>query len=180
MGYIFEELVRKFSESYDEQRAAGMKVPDIALLKEVASACTDCNEPMNDYEFFSHLKKKKVKIAQGKVAMMRNFYGKRNPAMSEAYVKPTDKSSGFAPDSELKDSEIIPWKTDCDEFLEDNVRPYAPDFWYDESETKIGYEIPFTREFYHYTSPRPAAEIFEHFRLLGEREQELMTKILGK
>ena len=180
MGYIFEELVRKFSESYDEQRAAGMKVPDIALLKEVASACTDCNEPMNDYEFFSHLKKEKVKIAQGKVAMIRNFYGKRNPSMPEAYVKPTDKSSGFAPNPELKDSEIIPWKTNPDDFLEANVRPYAPDFWYDESETKIGYEIPFTREFYRYTAPRPATEIFEHFRALGEREQELMTKILGK
>lgn len=165
---------------FDEDRAKGMKTPDVALLKEIAEACTNCAETMNDFEFFSHLKKEKVKVAQGKVAMIRNFYGKRNPSMPEAYVKPTDKSSGFAPDSELKDSEIIPWKTNPDDFLEENVRPYAPDFWYDESETKIGYEIPFTREFYRYTVPRPAAEIFEHFRALGEREQELMTKILGK
>lgn len=165
---------------FDEDRAKGMKTPDIALLKEIAEACTNCAEPMSDFEFFSHLKKEKVKIAQGKVAMIRNFYGKHNLSMPEAYVKPTDKSSGFAPDSELKDSEIIPWKTDPDEFLEANVRPYAPDFWYDDSETKIGYEIPFTREFYRYTVPRPAAEIFEHFRALGEREQELMAKILGK
>jgi len=165
---------------FDEDRAKGMKTPDVALLKEVAEACTNSTEPMSDFEFFSHLKKEKVKIAQGKVAMIRNFYGKRNPSMPEAYVKPTDKSSGFAPDSELKDSEIIPWKTNPEAFLEANVRPYAPDFWYDESETKIGYEIPFTREFYRYTAPRPAAEIFEHFRVLGEREQELMTKILGK
>lgn len=165
---------------FDEDRAKGMKTPDVALLKEVAEACTNCTEPMSDFEFFSHLKKEKVKIAQGKVAMIRNFYGKRNPSMPEAYVKPTDKSSGFAPDSELKDSEIIPWKTNPEAFLEANVRPYAPDFWYDESETKIGYEIPFTREFYRYTAPHPAAEIFEHFRALGEREQELMTKILGK
>lgn len=165
---------------FDEDRAKGMKTPDVALLREIAEACTDCAEPMSDFEFFSHLKKEKVKVAQGKVAMIRNFYGKRNPAVPEAYVKPTDKSSGFAPDAELKDSEIIPWKTNPDDFLEENVRPYAPDFWYDESETKIGYEIPFTREFYRYTAPRPAAEIFEHFRALGEREQQLMTKILGK
>lgn len=165
---------------FEEDRAKGMKTPDIALLKEIAEACTNCAEPMSDFEFFSHLKKEKVKIAQSKVAMIRNFYGKRNPSMPEAYVKPTDKSSGFAPDPELKDSEIIPWKTDPNEFLESNVRPYAPDFWYDDSETKIGYEIPFTREFYRYTAPRPAVEIFEHFRALGEREQELMTKILGK
>lgn len=165
---------------FDKERAKGMKTPDIALLKEVAAAFADCSQPMSDFEFFSHLKKEKVKIAQGKVAMIRNFYGKRNPDMPEAYVKPTDKTSGYAPDSELKDSEIIPWKTDPDEFLKANVRPYAPDFWYYASETKIGYEIPFTREFYRYKAPRPAAEIFEHFRALGEREQELMTKILGK
>ena len=164
---------------FDEERAKGMKPADVALLKEIAEACADCECSMNDFEFFTHLKKR-VKVAQGKVAMIRNFYGKRNPEMPEAYVKPTDKTSGFASDPELKDSEIIAWKTDPDEFLEANVRPYAPDFWYDRNETKIGYEIPFTREFYRYTAPRPAAEIFAHLRTLGEREQELMTKILGK
>lgn len=165
---------------FDEERAKGMKAPDVALLKEIATACADCHEPMSDYDLFSHLKGKKVKVAQSKVAMIRNFYGVRNPEMPEAYVKPTDTGSGFAADPNLKDSEIVAWKTDLTEFLEANVRPYAPDFWYDESEIKIGYEIPFTREFYKYTAPRPAAEIFEHFCALGEREQELMNKILGK
>lgn len=164
---------------FDEERAKGMKGPDIALLKEIAEHCADSKTPMSDYEFFTHLSKR-FKIAKGKVAMIRNFYGKRNAEMPEAYVKPTDTTSGFAFDPELKDSEIISWNTNPDEFLETNVRPYAPDFWCEESETKIGYEIPFTREFYRYTAPRPAAEIFEHFRALGEREQELMTKILGK
>lgn len=164
---------------FDEDRVLGMKAPDVALLKDIAEAYSDCNQPMSDFEFFSHLKEK-YKIAQGKVAMIRNYYGKRNPSMPEAYVKPTDKTSGFVPDPTLKDSKIIPWKTNPDEFLEANVRPYAPDFWYDESETKIGYEKPFTREFFRYTAPRPTSEIFEHFRTLGDREQELMTKILGK
>ena len=179
--FTYRPLRLEFADiKFDEERGAGMKAPDIALLKEIANACADSAVTMSDFEFFTHLKAKKVKVAQAKVAMIRNFYGKRNPAMSEAYVKPTDTSSGFASDSELKDSEIIPWKTDTDDFLEANVRPYAPDFWYVDSETKIGYEIPFTREFYRYTAPRPAAEIFEHFRALGEREQELMTKILGR
>lgn len=165
---------------FDETRASGMKQADIDLLKAVANTCVDMTGPLSDFAFFDLLKKAKVKVPQGKVAMVRNFYGKKNPAMPEAFVKPTDKESGFASDPELKDSEIIPWKTDPDEFLEANVRPYAPDFWYNDDETKIGYEIPFTREFYRYTAPRPAAEIFEHFRTLGEREQELMNKILGK
>lgn len=179
--FTYRPLRLEYSDiRFDESKATGMKEADATLLREIATAIADGHEPMSDFEFFSELKKKKIKVAQGKVAMVRNFYGKRNPKMPEAFVKPTDKESGFAPDSELKDSEIIPWKTDVEEFLAANVRPYAPDFWYDESETKIGYEIPFTREFYKYTAPRPASEIFEHFRTLGEREQELMTKILGK
>lgn len=178
--FTYRPLRLEYSDiEFDEQRAAGMKTPDLMLLKDIARVCADASTSMSDYDFFSLLKKH-FKIAQGKVAMIRNFYGKRNPAMQEAYVKPIDKSSGFCTDSELKDSEIIPWKTDTEEFLDSNVRPYAADFWYDSDEIKIGYEIPFTREFYRYTAPRPAAEIFEHFRALGEREQELMTKILGK
>ena len=39
------------------------------------------------------------------------------------------------------------------------VLPYAPDAWIDESKTKIGYEIPFTRYFYEYTPPAPSEEL---------------------
>lgn len=43
-----------------------MKTPDVALLKEVAEACTNCTEPMSDFEFFSHLKKRESKDCTGK------------------------------------------------------------------------------------------------------------------
>lgn len=87
--FTYRPLRLEFANlQFDEQRAAGMKGPDIVLLKDVAAACADCNEPMNDYEFFSHLKKEKVKVAQGKVAMIRNFYGKRNPARA-SFLKPS-------------------------------------------------------------------------------------------
>ena len=39
------------------------------------------------------------------------------------------------------------------------IHPYVPDAWIDHAKTKIGYEIPFTRQFYVYTPPRPVAEI---------------------
>ena len=99
--------------------------------------------------------------------------------MMEAYVKPVDQESGFSPDPELKDSEIIPWKEDITEYLDKNVRPYAPDFWYNESESKIGYEIPLTREFYKYTPLTASSVIFDELKKLEERESELMSKILG-
>lgn len=180
------QLTYKDIEYSDEKcEAMGIKEADRPLLKQLAdywhSIFPNGNPAFPDFSFFFEFEKARIKIPQGKVAMVRNYFGTKDPDQKmECRIKPTKMDSGIAPDPDLKDSEIIPWKTDTDEFLEANVRPYAPDFWYDPMETKIGYEIPFTREFYRYTAPRPASEIFEHFRTLGEREQELMSKILGK
>lgn len=186
--FTYRPLRLTYSEiEYSEEKCKelGIKEADRPLLKQLEdywkSIFPNGNPGFPDFTFFYEFEKARIKIPQGKVAMVRNYFGKKDPEQKmECRIKPTKMDSGIAPDPELKDSEIIPWKTDTDEFLEANVRPYAPDFWYDPAEIKIGYEIPFTREFYRYTAPRPAAEIFEHFRTLGEREQELMSKILGK
>ena len=74
----------------------------------------------------------------------------------------------------------MPFKEDVGAYMRKNVLPYAPDAKINPKKTKIGYEIPFTREFYKYVPPRPSAEIFEELRRLGEQEAELMKKILGK
>ena len=42
--------------------------------------------------------------------------------------------------------------------------------------TKIGYEIPFTREFYKYVAPHRSEDISPHLQEIDQREQELMTK----
>jgi type I restriction enzyme M protein len=54
------------------------------------------------------------------------------------------------PDSDLRDTENVPLKEDTHEYFEREVKPHVPDAWIDESKTKIGYEIPFTRHFYKY------------------------------
>ena len=81
-------------------------------------------------------------------------------------------------DKSLNDTEIIPWLTDREEYLQKNVAPYSPDFVVDEKKTKIGYEIPFTREFYKYTPLKPSAEIFQQLKELEQQESELMEKLL--
>lgn len=78
------------------------------------------------------------------------------------------------------DTESVPFKEDVGAYMRKNVLPYAPDARINPKKTKIGYEIPFTREFYKYVPPRPSAEIFEELRHLGAQEAELMKKILGK
>lgn len=64
-----------------------------------------------------------------------------------------------APDASRRDTENVPWDEDIHEYLEREVKPFAPDAWIDESKTKEGAEIPFTRQFYEYVPPRPLEEI---------------------
>lgn len=84
------------------------------------------------------------------------------------------------PDSSKRDTETIPWKTSIDDYMQKNVHPYAPDAWIDEKKTKIGYEIPFTREFYKYVASRKSEDIFAVLQDLEKQETELMAKIMGR
>lgn len=73
--------------------------------------------------------------------------------------KPILKKGKVQTDPKLRDTENIPLSEDVAEYMKREVLPYAPDAWIDESKTKIGYEIPFTRYFYEYTPPVPSEEI---------------------
>ena len=94
--------------------------------------------------------------------------------------KPVLKKGKPQPDTKLRDTETIAWSEDVQAYMEKNVYPFAPDAWIDESKTKIGYEIPFTRQFYKYVPPRKSEEIFEELKVLGEEEEQLMKEILGE
>lgn len=71
----------------------------------------------------------------------------------------------------------MPLDQDIHEYFEREVRPYAPDAWIDESKTKIGYEVPFTRHFYRYEAPRPLAEIDTELKALENRIQALLGEV---
>lgn len=62
-------------------------------------------------------------------------------------------------DSALRDTENVPLTENIEEYFAREVLPFAPDAWIDEKKNVVGYEIPFTRYFYKYEAPRPAAEI---------------------
>lgn len=84
--------------------------------------------------------------------------------------KPVLKKGKPQPDTSLRDTESVPLTENIGEYFEREVLPFAPDAWVDESKTKIGYEIPFTRYFYKYTPPRPSGEIMTE---IMEIEKEL-------
>lgn len=83
-------------------------------------------------------------------------------------------------DAAKRDAENIPLTEEVEEYISREVLPYNPDAWVDESKTKIGYEIPFTRMFYEYTPIEPSVDIAAR---IAVREQNLMAelhKLFGK
>ena len=66
----------------------------------------------------------------------------------------------YEPDSDLRDTEQVPLLEEggIEAFIRREVLPHAPDAWVDESGTKIGYEISFTRYFY---KPQPLRTLEE-------------------
>ncbi|MBE7325286.1 SAM-dependent DNA methyltransferase [Nocardioides sp. Y6] len=87
----------------------------------------------------------------------------------------TDRKGQPLPDPDLRDAENVPLGEDPDGYLKREVHPYAPEAWIDHSKTKVGYEIPFTRQFYVYTPPRPVAELDAE---IAEREARI-HELLG-
>ena len=79
-----------------------------------------------------------------------------------------------------KDTENVPFKENIEAYMQKNVYPYAPEAKVDMKASKIGYEIPFTREFYKYVAPRKSDEIFAHLQELEKQETALMAKIMGR
>ncbi|MFJ6079313.1 N-6 DNA methylase [Pseudarthrobacter sp. NPDC092419] len=73
------------------------------------------------------------------------------------------------PDTDLRDTENVPLDGDIQDYFSREVLPHVPDAWIDESKTKVGYEIPFTRHFYKYVAPRSLDEIDADLnKLIGE------------
>lgn len=83
-------------------------------------------------------------------------------------------------DPELRDTENVPLSEDIDEFMAREVLPFVPDAWVDHSENKIGYEIPFTRQFYKYVPSRPLAEIDADIKASEARILKLLGEVTGE
>ncbi|MGY2004242.1 type I restriction-modification system subunit M [Blastococcus sp. SYSU DS1024] len=92
----------------------------------------------------------------------------------------TDRRGAPVPDPNERDNEQVPLRATVEEFMAAYVHPYAPDAWVDDSKTKVGYEIPFTRHFFTFQPPRPLAVIDEDLKQLEERTQQLLRQVAGE
>jgi type I restriction enzyme M protein len=109
----------------------------------------------------------------------------------------TDAKGRPEPDPELRDNENVPLQSPVERFDEEpterlasapyraavdayvaiEVHPYAADAWADHSKTKIGYDIPLTRQFYRYAPPRPLDQIDAEIRSLEGEIQHLLREV---
>ena len=110
----------------------------------------------------------------------------------------TKGDAGPEPDPDLRDNENVPLPDRTVTFDEDpterltgdthqqvvndylvaEVLPFVPDAWVDYTKTKLGYEIPLTRQFYTYTAPRSLAEIDAEIKALEKEIQALKGEFI--
>jgi len=136
---------------------------------------------MSRTAFLEELKEKSNKIPTKLLSTLVKEIGEHD---DEAEIC-TDKEGKQEPDNELKDVERVPLKENIYEYFDREVKPYVPDAWIDETVRddkdgkigKIGYEIPFTRYFYKYISPRDPEEIQKEINNLENEIKKLMSEI---
>ena len=85
----------------------------------------------------------------------------------------------YEPDSELRDFEQIPLLEEggIEAFIRREVLPWTPDAWLVEADTKIGFEVSFTRHFYQPPQLRTLAQISADILALEQETEGLLHEI---
>lgn len=123
--------------------------------------------PLDDWDAFA----KATKLKKTQLKKIRPFITETDP-----HAKEVEGES----DPNLRDSENIPFNYDggIDAFIEREVKPYAPDAYVDESKTKIGYEISFTKYFYKPVQLRDMKDILASLKELERESDGVMDEIV--
>ena len=146
------------------------------ILKTVA-ALEDIVTKRTDEDFFKFIKEQKVKVSATEVKLLRSTFGERDEEAPEILTNPYKAGSGSEADTDLTDTEIIPFKKDIDEYFAEEVLPFAPDAWMDRTKDKVGCEFPFTKLFYEYKSLRSSETILAELKALEEDAEKEIEKL---
>lgn len=98
-----------------------------------------------------------------------------------------DKKGNVIYDTETKDTEIVPWEINIDDYMASEVLPHVPDAkaFFEEDlgkknpVIKTGAEIPFTRYFYKYQAPVSSDELAKRFNELEASVDSRIKKLFG-
>lgn len=132
-----------------------------------AIAKISAGTPLDDWDAFA----KATKLKKTQLKKIRPFITETDP-----HAKEVEGES----DPNLRDSENIPFNYNggIDAFIEKEVKPYAPDAHVDESKTKIGYEISFTKYFYKPVQLRDMKDILASLAELEKESDGVMDEIM--
>lgn len=159
------------SEKYEELLADenfNADAPKNKILKTV-SELKVIDTKRTDADFFKYIKQQNVKVSAAEIKLLRVTFGERDEDAPEIQTNPYKEGSGFEADTELTDTEIIPFKKDIDEYFAGEVLPFVPDAWMDRTKDKIGCEFPFTNLFYEYKPLRSSEEILLELKSLESK-----------
>ena len=99
------------------------------------------------------------------------------PELDENNEPKRDKKGNFIINKDLTDTEIIPLQEDNKKYMEREVIPFVPYAQIDESKTKIGYEISFTKYFYKYQEPRKTDEIMKEILEIDKELEGILKEL---
>lgn len=114
-----------------------------------------------DNDFFGY---RKVTVLQSKV----DESGNKELNKKGEYIQDKDKGT---------DTETIPLQEDIHYYMEREILPFAPNSYIDNSKTKIGYEISFTKYFYKYQEPRSTKEIMNEILELDKKLDGVLKEL---
>jgi len=89
----------------------------------------------------------------------------------------TDRNGNPEPDTQLRDTEIVPIKENIEDYFKREILPHADSAWIDHNKTKVGYELPLNRHFYVYEPPRELGDIESDIKGLESTILELLKQI---
>ena len=122
---------------------------------------------------------KKIKTTAKLIKDCRTFFGEVSETAPEVHVIPLDDNSDLVADTNLRDYESIPFKTDIQEYFQNEVLRFAPDAWMDREKDKIGCEFPISKLFYEYQPLRSVEDILADIRALEEDEEQELSSLLN-
>lgn len=107
--------------------------------------------------------------------------------MDKEAVIQKDKKGEIIYDTETKDTEIVAYKENIDDYMAREVLPHIPDAkaFFEENLAakkpviKTGAEIPFTRHFYKYSKPRSSVELAAEFNELEKSVSSAIAELFN-
>lgn len=99
------------------------------------------------------------------------------PELNEDGTPKKNKKGEYIPNKELNDTENIPLQETIEDYMNREVIPFAKYAYIDESKTKIGYEISFTKYFYKYKEPRKTQEIMKEILELDRKLDGVLKEL---